>query len=143
MRGYYRLTDEALVAGVIAGLSQKLNISRVGFRIAVFLVFVLVNYIPGTGLGISMLPLLVYVTAWMALPHREQNLSGALLQEKIESRKSFYNYAMLGVTGNLIPLIAMGLFYQDQLLLLLFTVPVFLLLLPATIFIIMGIVKAG
>ncbi len=143
MRDYYRLTDEALVAGVIAGLSEKLNINRVGFRIAMFMAFVLVNYIPGTGIGISMIPLLVYVTAWMALPHREHKLSGAQLEKKIESRKSFYNYSMLGVTGNLVPLIAMGLFYQDQLILLLFTVPIFLLLLPATIFIIIGIVKAG
>jgi len=47
------------------------------------------------------------------------------------------------VTANLVPLIAMGIFYQDQFLLVLFTVPVFLLLLPATIFIILGIVKAG
>ena len=143
MRDYYRLTNEALVAGVIAGLSEKWNINRVGFRIAMFLVFVLVNHIPGTGIGISMLPLLVYVTAWMALPHKEQELSGRELEKKIESRKSFYNYSMLGVTANLVPLIAMGIFYQDQFLLVLFTVPVFLLLLPATIFIILGIVKAG
>ncbi len=143
MKDYYRLTDEALVAGVIAGLSEKWKINRVAFRIAMFLLFVLVNHIPGTGLGISMIPLLVYVTAWMALPHREQNLTGRELEKKIESRKAFYNYSMLGVTGNLIPLIAMGIFYQDQLLLLLFTMPVFLLLLPATVFIITGIVKAG
>ena len=143
MRDYYRLTNEALVAGVIAGLSEKWRINRVGFRIAVFLVFVLVNHIPGTGVGISMLPLLIYVTVWMALPHREQELSKKELEKKIESRKAFYNYSMLGVTGNLIPLIAMGIFYQDQLLMLLFTVPIFLLLLPATIFIILGIIKAG
>ncbi len=143
MKDYYRLTDEALVAGVIAGLSEKWKINRVGFRIAMFMVFVLVNFIPGTGMGISILPLLLYTVAWMALPAREQGLTDSQLRKKIESRKSFYNYAMLGVTGNLIPLIAMGIFYQDQLLLLLFTVPVFLLLLPATVFIIAGIVKAG
>ncbi len=143
MRDYYRLTDEALVAGVIAGLAEKWQINRVGFRIAMFMVFVLVNFIPGTGIGISMLPLLVYVTAWMALPHREYEMSPEEMKRKVESRKTFYNYSMLGVTGNLIPLIAMGLFYQDQLLLLLFTVPIFLLLLPATLFIILGIIKAG
>lgn len=143
MKDYYRLTDEALVAGVIAGISEKTGLNRVGLRIACFLVFVLINFIPGTGMGISILPLLIYTVAWMALPARQQNLSDAEMKEKIETRKTFYNYSMLGLTGNLIPLIAMGIFYQDQLLLLLFTVPVFLLLLPATIFIILGIIKAG
>ncbi len=143
MKNYYRMTDEALIAGVVAGIAEKTGLNRVGLRIAFFLVFVLINFIPGTGMGISILPLLIYTVAWMALPAREQGLSQAEIKKKIETRKTFYNYAMLGVTGNLIPLIAMGFFYPDQLLLLLFTVPVFLLLLPATVFIILGIVKAG
>ncbi|WP_045212041.1 PspC domain-containing protein [Desulfonatronovibrio magnus] len=143
MKGYYRLTDEALVAGVTAGIADKTKLNRVALRIFFFMLFVLINFIPGAGMGISILPLLIYTVAWMALPAKEQDLSPQEISKKIESRKSFYNYAMLGVTGNLVPFIAMGLLYQDQLLLVLFTVPTFLLLLPATMFIIMGIVKAG
>lgn len=142
MRNYYRLADEALVAGVLAGIAEKTGLSRVNLRVGCFILFVLVNFIPGTGMGISLIPLLIYTVAWMALPVQEQDLSKAQLQEKIKSRKTFYNYSMLGVTGNLVPIIAMGLIYPDQLLLLLFTVPTFLLLMPATVFIILGIIKA-
>jgi phage shock protein PspC (stress-responsive transcriptional regulator) len=74
MKDYYRLTDEALVAGVIAGISEKTGLNRVGLRIACFLVFVLINFIPGTGMGISILPLLIYTVAWMAMPARQQDL---------------------------------------------------------------------
>ncbi|WP_035244007.1 PspC domain-containing protein [Desulfonatronovibrio hydrogenovorans] len=143
MKNYYRLQDEALVAGVTAGIAEKKGIGRVGLRISFFLIFVLINLIPGTGMGISMLPLLVYVVAWMLFPARGHDLTDKELEKKIESRKAFYNYSMLGVTANLVPLIGMGLFYQDQFLLLLFTVPTFILLLPATVFIIYGIIRAG
>ncbi|MCA1742464.1 MAG: PspC domain-containing protein [Desulfonatronovibrio sp.] len=143
MKDYYRLADEALVAGVLAGIAEKTGLSRVNLRIGCFIIFVLVNFIPATGIGISIIPLLIYTVAWMALPVRDQDLSENQLQEKIKSRKAFYNYSMLGVTGNLIPIIAMGLIYPDQLLLLLLTVPTFLLLMPATILIILGITKAG
>ncbi|RQD58426.1 MAG: PspC domain-containing protein [Desulfonatronovibrio sp. MSAO_Bac4] len=143
MRNYYRLTDEALVAGVLAGIAEKTGLSRVNLRIWCFIIFVLVNFIPGTGMGISILPLLIYTVAWMALPVQEQNLSEVQMQDKIKSRKTFYNYSMLGITGNLVPIIAMGLIYPEQLMLLLFTVPTLLLLMPATVFIILGIIKAG
>lgn len=143
MRNYCRLTDEALVAGVLAGIAHSFGLSRVGLRISAFLVFVMVNFIPGTGLGISILPLLVYTVAWMALPARDQNLSSSEMDKKVENKKSFYNYSMLGITSNLVPFIAMWLFNPDQLFLVLFTVPSILLLMPATIFIIIGIVKAG
>ncbi|MFP4083431.1 MAG: PspC domain-containing protein [Desulfonatronovibrio sp.] len=143
MRNYFRLTDEALVAGVIAGIAHSTGLNRVGLRILAFLLFVMVNFIPGTGLGISILPLLVYTVAWMALPAREQKLSSSEMEKKVENKKSFYNYSMLGITANLVPFIAMLLFNPDQLFMVLFTVPSFLLLMPATIFIIIGIVKAG
>ncbi|MFO7727701.1 MAG: PspC domain-containing protein [Desulfonatronovibrio sp.] len=143
MKNYYRLTDEALVAGVLAGIAHSTGLNRIGLRVFAFLIFVMINFIPGTGLGISILPLLVYTVAWMALPARDQNLSSSEMEKKVENKKSFYNYSMLGITANLVPFIAMGLFNPDQLFLVLFTVPSFLLLMPATILIIIGIVKAG
>lgn len=143
MARYYRLMDEALVAGVAAGLADRWNISRPGLRTGILGFFVLINLIPSTGPGISLLPLLIYTVAWMAMPARESTVSQAELEKKAAQKKAFYNFSMLGLTANLVPLLAMWLFRPDQFVLVLLTVPTFILLLPATIFIVAGIFKAG
>lgn len=135
--------DEALVAGVAAGLADRWNMSRPGLRTGLFAVFVLINLIPSTGPGISLLPLLIYTVAWMAMPARESNASQDELEAKAVRKKAFYNYSMLGITANLVPFLAMWLFSPEQFVLVLLTVPTYVLLLPASVFIVIGIFKAG
>ena len=57
--GFYRSSDDKMLAGVCAGLAHKWNISRSGLRVATFLVTLF-----------FWVPLLVYIVCWIIFPPR-------------------------------------------------------------------------
>jgi len=135
--------QDALLAGVLAGLAHHWQVSRSLLRIMFFLAFVLLNFMPFMGLWASMAPVLLYVLLWLAMPEPSGELTEKEQEEKAARTKTFYNYTMLGVVLNLAPFLFLALFNPDQLFILLLSVPALFLLLPATLFIITGIIKAS
>ena len=135
--------QDALLGGVLAGLAHHWKVSKSLLRILFFLAFVLLNFIPFMGWSASMAPVLLYILLWLAMPEPSSELTEKEQQEKAARTKTFYNYTMLGVVLNLVPFLFLALFNPDQLYLLLLTVPAFVLLLPATLFIVTGIIKAA
>lgn len=57
--GFYRSSDDKMLAGVCAGLAHKWNVSRAGLRFATLLVTLF------TGI-----PLLIYIVCWIVFPAR-------------------------------------------------------------------------
>lgn len=57
--GFYRSSDDKMIAGVCAGLAHKWRVNRAGLRFAAFLGTVFLG-----------LPLFVYAGCWMVLPER-------------------------------------------------------------------------
>lgn len=57
--GYYRSSDDKIIAGVCAGLAHKWRVNRGGLRFAAFLSTFFIG-----------IPLFVYVGCWMVLPER-------------------------------------------------------------------------
>ncbi len=90
-----------------------------------------------------MAPVLLYILLWLSMPEPSGEFTEIEQEKKAVRIKTFYNYTMLGVVFNLAPFLFLALFNPDQLYMLLLTVPAFVLLLPATIFIIAGIIKAA
>jgi len=134
--------QDALFGGVLAGLAHQWKISVSLLRILFFMAFVLLNFVPYLGWSASMAPVLLYILLWLTMPGTEGELTEKQQERKAARIKTFYNYTMLGVVINLLPFLLLGVFNPDQFFMLLFTVPSFILLLPATLFIIAGIVKA-
>ncbi|WP_291318493.1 PspC domain-containing protein [Desulfonatronospira sp.] len=135
--------QDALLGGVLAGLAHHWQVSKSLLRILFFLAFVLLNFIPFMGWGASMAPVLLYILLWLSMPEPSGEFTEIEQEKKAVRIKTFYNYTMLGVVFNLAPFLFLALFNPDQLYMLLLTVPAFVLLLPATIFIIAGIIKAA
>ncbi len=135
--------QDALLGGVLSGLAHHWQVSKSLLRILFFLAFVLLNFIPFMGWSASMAPVLLYILLWLAMPEPFGELTEKEQEKKAIRTKTFYNYTMLGVVLNLVPFLFLALFNPDQLFMLLLTVPAFVLLLPATLFIITGIIKAA
>lgn len=57
--GFYRSSDDKMIAGVCAGLAHKWQVNRGGLRFAVALGTFLIG-----------IPLFIYVGCWMVLPER-------------------------------------------------------------------------
>lgn len=57
--GFYRSSDDKILAGVCAGLAHKWNVSRAGLRFATFLVTFFFGF-----------PLLIYIVCWIVFPAR-------------------------------------------------------------------------
>jgi len=138
----HRRVDEALVGGVLAGLALHLKVNRSALRVLFFLAFVLLNFLPALGPSAALAPVLIYVLLWLSMPASRQELTPEQQEQKARKIKTFYNYTMLGVVVNLLPMLVLGLFAREQLFMLLMTVHTVFLLLPATAFIVAGIIKA-
>ncbi len=143
MLSTYRRTHEALLGGVLAGIAHRFKINKSLLRVLFFLAFVLLSFLPAIGLSASVAPVLIYLLLWLSMPAPERELNDEEQDLKAGKIKIFYNYTMLGIGVNLVPLLALALFAPERLVFLLMTVPSFFLLLPATLFIITGIIKAG
>lgn len=57
--GFYRSSDDKMLAGVCAGLAHKWKVSSAGLRLATFLLTLFLG-----------LPLLVYIVCWIVFPER-------------------------------------------------------------------------
>jgi len=63
--GFYRSSDDKMLAGVCAGLAHKWNFSRAGLRFATALVTIFI-----------WVPLLAYIVCWVVFPARPTKKAG-------------------------------------------------------------------
>lgn len=59
----HRVKDEAVVAGVVAGLAEYFDQDPVLFRVAAIAMLILTGVFPG---------IIVYLAAWLIIPRRSQ-----------------------------------------------------------------------